>query len=80
MSRSVKTRTAREHINEDGKATRTGYCAKHSRSTTSFAGVNEYGWVFFCRGSHDDVEEAGHYFVNQPPDGRLPRHELEQPE
>jgi hypothetical protein len=39
-----------------GKATvRTAYCEEHKRETTQFNGVNENGWIFYCRGGEDGI-------------------------
>lgn len=46
------------------RATRRGHCFTHpEEKPTTFMGLVQAGWVFHCPGG------AGHYIVNQPPEG-----------
>ncbi len=56
-----------------GEQVRTGMCTmrqancrSHKKRTRDFCGVNEHGWIFYCRA---DADTESHWFVAEPAAG-----------
>jgi hypothetical protein len=62
-------------VTSEVEVVRKGWCPDHMKSTTSFQGVNEHGWLFVCAGraKDDDGNELKldpHWIINHPAEER----------